>query len=49
MPIAPMDLGRKSGFPQMEIHGDRVYFAWTEVSGEITKVRIAFLPKEAFL
>ena len=49
IPIAGMDPGRKSGFPQMELHGDRVYFAWTEVVGEITKVRTAFLPKEAFL
>jgi hypothetical protein len=49
MPIEYLDPSRKSGFPQLELHGDRVYFAWTEVEGEITKVRTAFLPKEAFL
>jgi hypothetical protein len=47
--IAVMDPGRKSGFPQLELHGDRVYFAWTEITGETKQVRTAYLPKEAFL
>ena len=46
--IATMDSGRKSGFPQLEVLGDRVYFAWTEVKGETNQVRTAFLPKAAF-
>lgn len=46
--IGAMDSGRKSGFPQLEVLGDRVYFAWTEVKGEGNQVRTAFLPKSAF-
>jgi hypothetical protein len=46
--IATMDSGRKSGFPQLEVLGDRVYFAWTEVKGESNQVRTVFLPKAAF-
>ncbi len=49
IPIAAMDPGRKSGFPQLELHGDRVYFAWTEVVGDRIKVKTAFLEKDAFL
>lgn len=48
IPITTIDPSRKSGFPQMEIHGEQVYFAWTEVKGESSVVRTAFLPKEAF-
>ena len=46
--ISTMDPSRKSGFPQLEIHGEMVYFAWTEVGKETSRVRTAFLPKEAF-
>lgn len=46
--IGAMDSGRKSGFPQLEVLGDRVYFAWTEVKGETHQVRTVFLPKAAF-
>jgi hypothetical protein len=46
--IGAMDSGRKSGFPQLEVLGDRVYFAWTEVKGEAHQVRTVFLPKAAF-
>jgi hypothetical protein len=46
--IGAMDSGRKSGFPQLEVLGDRVYFAWTEVKGESNQVRTVFLPKAAF-
>jgi hypothetical protein len=46
--IATMDSGRKSGFPQLEVLGESVYFAWTEVKGETNLVRTAFLPKAAF-
>ena len=46
--IGAMDSGRKSGFPQLEVLGDNVYFAWTEVKGEANQVRTAYLPKSAF-
>ena len=46
--ITAMDPSRKSGFPQMELHGDKVYFAWTEVGEKSTRIRTSFLPKEAF-
>jgi len=46
--VGAMDSSRKSGFPQLEVLGDRVYFAWTEVKGETNQVRTVFLPKEAF-
>jgi hypothetical protein len=46
--VGAMDSGRKSGFPQLEVLGDRVYFAWTEVKGETNQVRTVFLPKAAF-
>jgi len=40
--IGAMDSGRKSGFPQLEVLGDRVYFAWTELKGETNQVRTVF-------
>ena len=46
--IGAMDSGRKSGFPQLEVLGENVYFAWTEVKGETNQVRTLFLPKAAF-
>jgi hypothetical protein len=46
--IGAMDSGRKSGFPQLEVLGENVYFAWTEVKGETNQVRTVFLPKAAF-
>jgi hypothetical protein len=46
--IGAMDSGRKSGFPQLEVLGDHVYFAWTELKGETNQVRTVFLPKAAF-
>ncbi|WP_297338169.1 hypothetical protein [Algoriphagus sp.] len=39
--IAAMDPSRKSGFPQMEILGDRVYFAWTEVKNNTPQLALA--------
>jgi hypothetical protein len=45
---ATMDSGRKSGFPQLEVLGENVYFAWTEVKGESNQVRTVFLPISAF-
>ncbi|MDA0314269.1 MAG: hypothetical protein O3A40_03090 [Bacteroidetes bacterium] len=47
--IGKMDSGRKSGFPQLEVLGDAIYFAWTEVQEDANQVRTAFLPKSAFM
>jgi hypothetical protein len=46
--IATMDPSRKSGFPQMELHQNSLYFAWTEVSENGTRVRTAVIPLEGF-
>ena len=48
IPITKIDPSRKSGFPQLEIHGEKVYFAWTEVGEVTSRVKTVFLPKEAF-
>jgi len=47
--ITAIDPSRKSGFPQLEVLGGQVYFAWTEVVGENKNVRTARIPQEAFL
>jgi hypothetical protein len=47
--ITSLDPSRKSGFPQLEVLGGQVYFAWTEVVGENKNVRTARIPQEAFL
>lgn len=46
--ISSMDPSRKSGFPQMEVLGDRVYFAWTEEIEENSAVKTAYFPTKAF-
>jgi len=46
--IAQLDASRKTGFPQMELTGDKVHFAWTDVADEKTAVRTAFVLKEHF-
>jgi len=46
--IGKMDSGRKSGFPQLEVLGENVYFAWTEVKEKANQLRTAYLPKSAF-
>lgn len=46
--ITQVDPARKSGFPQMEVYGENVYFAWTEIDGESSHVNTASLAKEAF-
>ena len=47
--ITALDPSRKSGFPQLEVLGGQVYFAWTEVVGENKNVRTARIPQEVFL
>ncbi|EAZ80350.1 hypothetical protein [Algoriphagus machipongonensis] len=46
--ITPIDPARKSGFPQMEIFKENIYFAWTEVIGDQNQVKTASLAKTAF-
>ncbi|PZX48316.1 hypothetical protein [Algoriphagus chordae] len=41
--VTQMDPARKSGFPQMEKVGDRLYFAWTSISEESTSIKTASL------
>jgi hypothetical protein len=48
IPVTELDPGRKSGFPQMEIYEGRVYFAWTDVLKEGTKISTSFMEIEAF-
>ncbi|MGO4918815.1 hypothetical protein [Maribacter spongiicola] len=46
--ITEMVDSRKSGFPQMEIVEETLYFAWTEQAGTVTQVRTAKMPVEGF-
>ncbi|MEO0998237.1 MAG: hypothetical protein AAFX58_12035 [Pseudomonadota bacterium] len=42
--IAAVDPSRRSGFPQMVLHRSRLVFAWTDVSGDTTRVVSAAAP-----
>ncbi|TDT45360.1 hypothetical protein CLV90_2447 [Maribacter spongiicola] len=46
--ITEMVDSRKSGFPQMEIVEETLYFAWTEQDGAVTQVRTAKMLVEGF-
>ena len=46
--IAELDASRRTGFPQMELAGDQIYFAWTDVTDEKVNVRTALVAKEYF-
>ena len=46
--IAQMDGSRNSGFPQMELVGDKVYFAWTDVTKDIGNIKTAYVPVVQF-
>ncbi|WP_421765051.1 exo-alpha-sialidase [Ekhidna sp.] len=39
--VAEMSESRSSGFPQMEILGGDIYFAWTQIDGEKSNIRMA--------
>ncbi len=41
--ISEMNASRKSGFPQMERVGDKIYFAWTELGKGTSQVKTAFV------
>ncbi len=46
--IAKLDASRSSGFPQMELMGDNIYFAWTDIRDTGSVVRTAYIPVAAF-
>lgn len=41
--IVKMNGSRKSGFPQMELVNDMVYFAWTDVTNGTTEVKTGYV------
>ncbi|MBT8181662.1 MAG: hypothetical protein KJO53_08745, partial [Eudoraea sp.] len=46
--IARLESSRSTGFPQMELVGDNVYFAWTHVSEVGSSVKTAFVSIDQF-
>lgn len=46
--VTQMDGSRNSGFPQMELVGDKVYFAWTDVTKDVSKIKTAYVPVVQF-
>ena len=50
MPVIISRLGasRKTGFPQMELVGDKVHFAWTDLSDDITTIKTAYARLDRF-
>ncbi len=46
--IGEIDASRKSGFPQMELIGDKVYFVWTNVLGTTENIQMAYVPLDSF-
>jgi hypothetical protein len=46
--IARLEGSRNTGFPQMELVGDNVYFAWTHVSGVGSSVKTAYVNSDQF-
>ncbi|MFS4491832.1 hypothetical protein [Maribacter sp. 2308TA10-17] len=46
--ITEMDASRKSGFPQMEKHDDKIYFAWTDYGSDQNAVKTAFVLVDRF-
>jgi hypothetical protein len=43
-----MDGSRKTGFPQMELVKDKVYFAWTDVTKGTSTIKTAYVLVEQF-
>ena len=46
--VTQMDGSRNSGFPQMELVGDKVYFAWTDFNKDVSKIKTAYVPVVQF-
>ncbi|MCM4167195.1 hypothetical protein KCTC52924_02775 [Arenibacter antarcticus] len=49
-PIVVDSLGasRRSGFPQMGLVKNKVHFAWTDVTDEVTRIKTAYIMLESF-
>lgn len=48
MVISEMDAARSSGFPQMELVEDKLLFAWTDVSGSESEIKMAYVRVNEF-
>ncbi|QCX02323.1 hypothetical protein FGM00_07495 [Aggregatimonas sangjinii] len=46
--ITVMDASRASGFPQMQVVGENIHFAWTDITDENTQVRVTTVPVADF-
>ena len=46
--ISEMNDSRKTGFPQMERNGDKMYFAWTVIDENSTSIKTVFVPIKSF-
>jgi len=46
--ISRLEASRKTGFPQMALVGEKVYFAWTDVTNEIETVKTAYVMLDLF-
>ncbi|MCP4975744.1 MAG: hypothetical protein GY931_06240 [Maribacter sp.] len=46
--ISRLDASRKTGFPQMELVGEKVYFAWTDLADDITTIKTAYVRLDRF-
>ena len=46
--ISEMDMSRSSGFPQMELLGNKLLFAWTNVGDGTSEIETAYVDLEAF-
>jgi len=46
--ITRLESSRSTGFPQMELAGDKVYFAWTDVSETGSSIKSAYVSKDQF-
>jgi len=44
--VSKLSSSRKTGFPQMEILNNKIYFAWMDVSEKGTLLKTSFLPVE---
>lgn len=46
--ISTLDASRKTGFPQMELVEDNLYFAWTTIENDVSGIKTAYVPLEKF-
>jgi len=46
--ITELEASRQTGFPQMELIGDEIHFAWTAVDKETSSVKAAYVSRKAF-